>query len=103
MRMESVPFAQAYSCRSSSAKGVVRSVMVESVGEGVDEGLQLVDSMRQIVGCIELVQKAYPASRADRPSSPKSPGCQSSRESQRRTDREPFFNEIRWKRTFASG
>jgi len=51
MRMESVPFAQAYSCRSSSAKGVVRSVMVESVGEGVDEGLQLVDSMRQIVGC----------------------------------------------------
>jgi hypothetical protein len=35
-------------CRSSSAKGVVRSVMVESVSEGVDEGLQLVDSMRQI-------------------------------------------------------
>jgi hypothetical protein len=55
MRIESVPFVQAYSCRSSSAKGVVRSVMAESVGEGVDEGLQLVDSTRQIIGCIELV------------------------------------------------
>ena len=40
---------------SSSAKDVVRSVIVESVSEGVDEGLQLVDSMRQIVGGIELV------------------------------------------------
>ena len=29
--------------------------MVESVSEGVDEGLQLVDSMRQIVGCVELI------------------------------------------------
>lgn len=25
------------------------------MGEGIDEGLQLVDSMRQIVGCIELI------------------------------------------------
>src|SRR5262249_45577532 len=46
----------------------------------------------------KIRKKAYPASRADRPSSPKSPGCQSSRESQRRADREPFFNEIRQKR-----
>ena len=42
-------------CRSSSAKGVGRSGMVESVGEGVDAGLALVDSMRQIGGCIALV------------------------------------------------
>jgi hypothetical protein len=32
-----------------------RISMVESMGEGVDEGLQLIDSMRQIVGCIELI------------------------------------------------
>ena len=30
-------------------------MVVESMGEGVDEGLQLIDSMRQIVGCIELI------------------------------------------------
>src|SRR5262249_26467074 len=48
----------------------------------------------------KIRKKAYPASRADRPSSPKSPGCQSSRESHRRADREPFFNEIRQERTF---
>src|SRR5262249_11826539 len=46
----------------------------------------------------KIRKKAYPASRADRPSSPKSPGCQSSRESQRRANREPFFNEIRAER-----
>src|SRR5262249_12175354 len=47
----------------------------------------------------KIRKKAYPASRADRPSSPKSPGCQSSRESHRRADREPFFNEICQDRT----
>lgn len=38
-----------------SGKRVVRPMGVESMGEGVDEGLQLIDSMRQIVGCIELI------------------------------------------------
>jgi hypothetical protein len=38
----------------SSAKRVVRPMMVEFVGEGVGEGLQLVDSMRQAVGRVEL-------------------------------------------------
>ncbi len=39
----------------SIAKGLMRSVMVEAVCESVDEGLQLVDSVRQIVGGVELV------------------------------------------------
>ncbi len=38
-----------------SGKRVVRPMVVEPVGEGIDEGLQLIDSMRQIVGCIELM------------------------------------------------
>ncbi len=38
-----------------SVKPVVWPMVVEPVGEGIDEGLQLIDSMRQIVGCIELI------------------------------------------------
>src|SRR5580700_3049839 len=41
--------------RGSIAKGLVRSVVIEAVGEGVDEGLQLVDAVRQVVGGVELV------------------------------------------------
>jgi hypothetical protein len=41
--------------RGLSGKRVVRPMVVESMGEGVDEGLQLIDSMRQIVGCIILI------------------------------------------------
>ena len=40
------------------AKGLVRSLVVVSVGEGVDEGLELVDLVGQFVGSIELVSPA---------------------------------------------
>ena len=42
-------------CWGLSGKRVVRPMVVEFMGEGVDEGLQLIDSMRQIVDCIELI------------------------------------------------
>ena len=37
-----------------SAKSVVRPMVVEFVDEGVDEGLQLANSMRHLISCIEL-------------------------------------------------
>ena len=40
------------------AKGLVGSVVVVSMSEGVDEGLELVDSMGQLVGGVELVSPA---------------------------------------------
>jgi hypothetical protein len=42
-------------CWGSVAKGLVGPVVVEAVGEGVDEGLQLVDAVRQVVGGVEFV------------------------------------------------
>ena len=33
----------------------MRSAVVEPVGEGVDEGLQFIDAMRQVIGAVELV------------------------------------------------
>jgi hypothetical protein len=43
-----------------AAKGIMGSVVVEPVSEGVDEGLQFVDAVRQVVACVELVAPAYP-------------------------------------------
>jgi hypothetical protein len=40
------------------AKGLVGSVVVVSVGEGVDEGPELVDAVGQVVGGVELVSPA---------------------------------------------
>ena len=45
-------------CWGEVAKGLVGSVVVVSVGEGVDEGLELVDAVGQVVGSIELVSPA---------------------------------------------
>jgi hypothetical protein len=39
----------------SAVEGVVRPVMIEAMGEGVDEGLQLVDAVGQVVGGVELI------------------------------------------------
>jgi hypothetical protein len=57
MRRRGVALAESSEilCWGLSGKRVVRPMVVESMGEGVDEGLQLIDSMRQIVGCIELI------------------------------------------------
>jgi hypothetical protein len=38
-----------------AVEGVVRPVVVEAVREGVDEGLQLVEAVRQVVAGVELV------------------------------------------------
>ena len=40
------------------AKGLVGSVVIISVGEGVDEGLEFVDPDGQVVGGVELVAPA---------------------------------------------
>src|SRR5947209_12987565 len=40
------------------AKGLVRSVVVVPMGEGVDEGLELVDPGGQVIGGVELVSPA---------------------------------------------
>lgn len=42
-------------CRGAVAKGLVRSVVVVMVGEGVDVGLELVDAVRQVEAGIERV------------------------------------------------
>jgi hypothetical protein len=42
-------------CRGSIAKGLVRPVVIEAVGEGVDEGLELVETFWQVVGLVEFV------------------------------------------------
>ena len=42
-------------CRSEVAKGLVRSVVIVSVGEGVDEGLEFVDAAGQVVCGVEFV------------------------------------------------
>jgi hypothetical protein len=57
MRRRRIAFAESLEIlrRRLSAKGVVRSAVVEPVGEGVDEGLQFVDAMRQVIGGVELV------------------------------------------------
>ena len=39
----------------SSGRGVVGPVVVESVREGVDKGLELIDTAGQVVGGVELV------------------------------------------------
>ena len=39
----------------SAVEGVVRPVVVEAMGEGVDEGLQLGEAVRQLVAGVELV------------------------------------------------
>ena len=40
------------------AKGLVGSVVIISVGEGVDEGLELIDAIGQVVGGVEFVAPA---------------------------------------------
>ncbi len=40
---------------SEVAKGLVRSVMIESVGEGIDAGLEAVEAVREVVAGVELV------------------------------------------------
>ena len=42
-------------CRSEVAKGLVGSVVIVSVGEGVDEGLEFVDAAGQVVCGVEFV------------------------------------------------
>jgi hypothetical protein len=39
----------------SAVEGIVRSVVVEAVGEGVDKGLQLIEAVGQVVDGVELV------------------------------------------------
>jgi hypothetical protein len=41
--------------RGAAVEGIVWPVVVEAVGEGIDEGLQLVEAMRQVVDGVELV------------------------------------------------
>ncbi len=41
--------------RGAIAKSLVRPVVIEVIGEGVDEGLQLIEALGQFVGLIELV------------------------------------------------
>jgi hypothetical protein len=38
-----------------SAKGLVGPVVIEAVGEGVDEGLEAIEAPGQVVGGVELV------------------------------------------------
>ena len=45
-------------CWSEIAKGLMRSVVVVSVGEGVNERLEFVDARGQVVGGVELVAPA---------------------------------------------
>ena len=33
----------------------MRPVMIEAVGEGIDEGLQILETVREVVGGIELI------------------------------------------------
>ena len=41
--------------RGEVAKGLMRSVVIVAVGEGVDEGLEFVDAVGQVVGGVEFV------------------------------------------------